>query len=208
MAEKHKLLDDAKHDELDRSLDAALARFAAVEPRAGLEDRVLSTLRAKREQVPQRSWWRVHYIACSLAGALAAVAIVAITLAWRSGGPSHPVVANLPSTATQPSNWPANHVLADGNSNKLHRPERVAMGNAAAHRSQPRRVVADNPKLDQFPSPQPLSAEEMALVRYVGRFPEEATLIAQAQAEFEKEIQQKMNDPRSQTENSSDQEER
>jgi hypothetical protein len=208
MTDTHKHLEDAKHDELDKTLDAALARYAAVEPRAGLEDRVLSTLRAEREQIPQRSWWRVHYIACSMAGALAVVAIVAIALAWRSSGPSHPVVANHSSATTQAPNVPPTQVISNSEDNGVRSSVLSSPRRISAPRSRPAVVASAVPKLDQFPSPQPLSAEEMALVRYVGRFPEEATLIAQAQAEFEKEIQQKMNDPRSQTENSSDQEER
>lgn len=63
------------------------------------------------------------------------------------------------------------------------------------HRSRPKAVVADNPKLDQpkldqFPTPRPLSEQEKLLVRYVHEFPEEALLIAKAQAESEKEIEQ------------------
>ena len=34
-------------DDLDRTLDAALANYAAVEPRAGLEDRILVRVRAE-----------------------------------------------------------------------------------------------------------------------------------------------------------------
>ncbi len=74
---------DRKQDELDRMLDAALAKYAAVEPRTGLEDRILANLRAERTRVPDRAWWR-----WSVAGALAAVVVVALALAWRSGKPS------------------------------------------------------------------------------------------------------------------------
>jgi hypothetical protein len=35
-------------DDLDRLLDAALAKYAQVEPRSGLENRVLATLHAER----------------------------------------------------------------------------------------------------------------------------------------------------------------
>lgn len=61
-------------------------------------------------------------------------------------------------------------------------------------------VVATGPKLDQFPSPQPLTEQELALARYVREFPQEADLIATAQVENEKAIQQKMQDTRSETE--------
>jgi hypothetical protein len=43
--------------------------------------------------------------------------------------------------------------------------------------------VAATPKLDQFPSPRPLSEQEQILMSYVARYPENAALVAQAQAE-------------------------
>jgi len=44
-------------------------------------------------------------------------------------------------------------------------------------------VVASTPKLEQFPSPQPLSEQEQILMSYVAKYPEKAALIAQARAE-------------------------
>jgi hypothetical protein len=180
MAEMQEHLDDAKQHELDRALDAALAKYSTVEPRLGLEARILASLRAEREQIPQRSWWRVHYIASGMAAALAAIVVVALALAWRTGKPSPPVVANLPSTATQPSNRPANPVVSNSNGRHLHAQEREPTRNAAIRRSPPK-VVANNPKLDHFPSPRPLSEQEKMALDYVREFPEQATLIARAQ---------------------------
>src|SRR5579863_3792234 len=80
-------------DPLDPVLDAALAKYAAVEPRVGLEDRVLAHLQAERARPPVRAWWHR-----SLAGAAAVVVVIALALAWRSGkssgNPQHPAVAN------------------------------------------------------------------------------------------------------------------
>ncbi len=84
---------DWDHDEFDHTLDAALARYAAVVPRDGLEERVLATLEAERARVPERSWWR-----WSVATALAIVIIVATVLALRSGKPAPNVVQHLPSS--------------------------------------------------------------------------------------------------------------
>jgi hypothetical protein len=44
-------------------------------------------------------------------------------------------------------------------------------------------VVASGPKLDQFPSPRPLSEQEKILESYVTKYPKHAALIAQARAE-------------------------
>jgi len=59
--------------------------------------------------------------------------------------------------------------------------------------------MAAEDRLDRFPSPQPLSEQELALARYVSEFPQEATLIARTQAEFENEIRQKMKETGSET---------
>ncbi len=58
-------------------------------------------------------------------------------------------------------------------------------------------IPAAGPKLDQFPSPQPLSEQELALANYATTFPEEAVLIATAQEEFEKETQRRTKQSRS-----------
>jgi hypothetical protein len=44
-------------------------------------------------------------------------------------------------------------------------------------------VASANPKLDQFPSPQPLSEQEKLLENYVAKYPERAVLLARARFE-------------------------
>jgi len=181
MAETHKYLENKKQDELDSMLDAELAKYAAVEPRAGLEERILANLQTERTPVPTRAWWQ-----WSVAGALAAVVVVGLALAWKSGKPPHPIVASHSSTALHLAKQPKPDVATDGanpdRGNQPRPPERVAMRRAAVHRRQSK-IVADNPKLDQFPSPQPLSEQEKALESYVTNYPEHAALIARARAE-------------------------
>jgi len=62
----------------------------------------------------------------------------------------------------------------------------------AQRRARATTAVAVYPKLDQFPSPQPLSVEEIALTEYVKNFPKEAQLVAQAEEEFEFETEKEM----------------
>ena len=195
---------DVKRDELDDKLDVALARYAAVEPRTGLEERMLANMRAERAQVPDHAWWR-----WGLAVALAATVIVALALTLKSGKQSRPVVAIHSSATTEASKEPA--ILAasgaGGNQHPLH--ASISAKKRTTNHIRRETVVAANPKLDRFPSPQPLSEQELALARYVSEFPQEATLIARTQAEFENEIRQKMKDTHSETDDhSSDQQER
>jgi hypothetical protein len=48
-------------------------------------------------------------------------------------------------------------------------------------------VVASAPRLEQFPSPEPLSEQEEFLARYVEQFPHEAVLVARAQTQLMKQ---------------------
>ena len=167
--------DDRQHDwygveshELDHELDAALAKYAAVEPRAGLEERVLANLRTAPAEAPGHAWWRWGAMA-----AFAAVLLVAIALAWRSGKPSHPEVARHP--------FPAPQVVSNGHQNGVH-PHVSHPRRTAAHHAQ-LLVVAAAPRLDQFPSPLPLSEQERILASYVATYPEHAVLVARARAE-------------------------
>jgi len=160
-----------KSEELDRALDAALTRYAAVEPRAGLEERVLAHLSGERAKLPARTWWK-----WSVAIAIAAVFVLAIAMGLRPGRPSHPVIAiqppapDKPTHATQAAN-PAFEVTPR---------RRMRTHSMVARRSEPGALVAILPKLDQFPSPSPLSDQEKILLSYVAEDPERAALIAEA----------------------------
>ena len=171
-------------DDLDRALDAELAKFAAIEPRAGLEERVLANLRTEQSRGATHGWWR-----WTLASALAAAVVVAVALGWRSARPTPPVIANHPHTATEKPLEPEREAV-NHDRNAVHSPRHGTIRRTATHPS--KALAAANPKLDQFPSPQPLSEQERALAQYVRDYPQEAGLIARMQEESEKEIQQRM----------------
>src|ERR1035438_2379526 len=78
---------DSQNDELDRALNAALTKYSSVDPRAGLEERILANLWSQ-PTAPSRAWWR-----WGLAGALAVMVIVAMAVAWRSGRTTHSQLA-------------------------------------------------------------------------------------------------------------------
>lgn len=163
---------------LDRELDMALAKYAAIEPRAGLEERILANLRAEREQGAARAWW-----SWSKAAVLAAsvITIVAALLVWRPWNPARDTVAEHPSNRVQQGPRPQTGSGTGGESvrRKVASPVRTRRN----HSSHVPVVVAVQPRLEQFPSPRPLSEQEQILASYVARYPEQATLIAQARAE-------------------------
>jgi hypothetical protein len=162
----------SRGDELDRVLDAALAKYAAVEPRTGLEERVLANLRSAAP-LANGAWWR-----WGLATALAAVLLIVITLAWRSRAPSHPAIADHPISTEHHDAGPEKNV-AHHDANAIPRPRQARRTHALV----PAPVVAAVPKLDQFPSPHPMSEQEQILASYVAQFHDEAVLVARARKE-------------------------
>jgi hypothetical protein len=168
---------DLENDMLDRELDAALAKFAAAEPRTGLEERILANLRAEPELPAERSWWRWPVLAAL------AVIVVAVSVTWRSGKPVQNIAAHPPATR-QTSEISGNQVASRSGSGSI-RPHEAGPGRQPNTRavSHTATVVVPTPKLEQFPSPQPLSEQERILADYVADYPDHAALIAQARAE-------------------------
>lgn len=176
-------------DVLDRELDAALAKYAAVKPRPGLEERILANLLSQQSHAVDRAWWK-----WGLAGALAAVVFVAAVLAWSPSKPSPPQIVQYPSKIEQSPNPPHLPVVSkDAHPALQHatRPTRTAGG----RRAHPAAVAEANPKLDVFPSPRPLSEQEKILESYVNQFRQEAVFIARARSELEiRDQQEEMRD--------------
>jgi len=114
------------------------------------------------------------------------IAVIGAVLAWRTAKPSHTVLVNRPAE-TQPAPKQAPQTANAGEDVPVRVPPM---------RKQSRRPVstklAANPKLDVFPSPRPLTEEELALARYVRNFPSDAKLVAQAQEASEREVLVKM----------------
>lgn len=162
-------------DALDRELNAALSEYAAVEPRTGLEERILAHLRVESEKASHGASW-----GWSLAAAFAAVVIV-VAMAWMADKPGRIVTGNHPLTTTQGPRTPGTWVVTNDAGRRVPPQERPKR-NATQHRlSQP--AMAASPKLDQFPSPQPLSEQEKILASYVAKYPEHAALLAEARME-------------------------
>jgi len=149
-------------------------------------------LRAEPLRASRHGW-----LQWGLAGAVAVITVVAV-LAWRPGRVPHPVIANHPA-ATIPHAATQEAKSAPQPTDEVASPKSASMRKPVTRRAPTSAAVAAYPKLDHFPSPQPLTAEELALARYVKDFPKEARLVAQAQEEFALEAQREMNDTGSET---------
>lgn len=150
---------------IDEWLEGALKQRGRAEPRPGLENRILASIKAERERVPARgwSWWPVWAVA-------AAILLIAGVVLLRSTQELAPPVVS--------------HVTAPAVSKSVeHRV--IASGRKSLMRSAGKPGAA--PRMEQFPSPQPLSEQEQILARYIQQFPREAGLVAQAQTQLSKQ---------------------
>jgi len=189
--------DKDRERETDRWVDEALAEYSNMEPRSGLEGRVLARLaEARRESGRKLRWWG--------ALALSAATILAVVLLWRAGTePAHlpdssarvltpPKTEEQAATSQQPLSESTKHVGKNPSST-------VPRGRP---NSSVQAVVAQNnskkngwPKLERFPAPQPLSDQERMLARYVEEFPQRAALMARAQTELHQQDEREMAAP-------------
>lgn len=175
--------------ELDREIDAALAKYAAAEPRTGLEDRILASLQSARKVASARGRWEWRL---ALAFALAMVVIAATALMWKLEHPQPTAVLHPTSIETR-----HNDVQREARNNsgvgKVLRPGQRRTTPKTHANSKAVTPISD-PRLEQFPSPQPLSEQEQILESYIATFPEQASLVAEARTEaLRKDAAEEMN---------------
>jgi hypothetical protein len=139
--------------DLERMIDAALPGYSSAEPRPGLEERVLARALDAKPRVPRISWQLWFAVPAF------AVLLIFLILPRTHHQPLRPIQsssANLPTTVrSAPETIAAPHVVPTAK--KAH-PRLSPTVLAAEPRSLPR--------LEVFPSPSPLTAEEQTLVAY------------------------------------------
>lgn len=189
----------------DRELDALLAARAAVEPRPGLEQRVLANLRANGQVAGARNAWRSP-----------AIALVAVAMVIAAG--SHGWLSKKPSTVSPTgSGISAPRFVAESSRalgsaqadngpgapepTRSTRPSSAGVIRQAASARRPTQMDSEAaPKLEQFPAPEPLSEQEKLLVRFVQYDPREAALVAEERAEQFQREEEEMNELREESE--------
>jgi hypothetical protein len=137
------------NDELERRIDSALAGYSVAEPLAGLEERVLSRVRAREGARRRVLGW---------AFAFGAVAVVVVTV----------VAVRTPRHAGRTDRVGIPAVMRPVP--VAERPRVVPVRRAKASALRPRPL----PKQEQFPAPAPITAEERALLALVAHHPAEA----------------------------------
>jgi len=150
---------DNYHDHFtEELLEAALACYRPAEPRPGLEERILANLRTSPQAAPRlrRGWLPVMATAATVLIVLAALYLARRpapqpTVVRRAEAPSA-TISSVPVKPTLPRRYAA-----------ARRPSRAA-----------KQVAVAPPRQERFPSPAPLSEQELLLLRYVSLAPKEA----------------------------------
>lgn len=156
-------------------LDAVLKQYGLAEPRPGLENRVLANLRAEHEPAsPGWQWWPA-------VAALAAIVMmtVGVFVARLSRHKTQAPVAReivVPVEVKGPEPGQMRQQATTGG---------IRARVPRLHRHVEVEFVSE--KREQFPSPEPLSEQEQMLARYIEQFPREATLMARAQTELDRQ---------------------
>ena len=141
-----------KNDELDKILDGALSSYSREEPRPGLENRVLSRIRAARERR------RFEWLRWAIAIPALACFLLAVTF-W----------------STRPSiSKPAQPAQAIGQTGPIAKAAPIApvRGKVKVKGRRARRMSL--PKREEFPTPEPLTDEERELMAFVKLAPDKA----------------------------------
>jgi hypothetical protein len=160
------------NDELDAMLDSALASYAEPGPDAGLEQRILARVSRERATKARRRWMPWAF-AIPVAACLVVLALFASGLLTR-----HSRQALRPGESATRAHAPA-VISAQTDSLPVRtakRGERMIRTKAFVSKAatQPAEVaasVAPLPKLEVFPTPQPLSPAEQELATYAANAP-------------------------------------
>lgn len=155
-------------------LDAGLKELGEVEPRAGFETRILAHIQAQRASGWGRLWPQV-----AVAVALVVVAAlvyphrrgVEVTVSERPGANSNPATPEPSPSAPIAKVNSAVHMRTAG------RTTPKALPPVSNHPDA-------TPRLETFPSPAPLTQQEMMLAAYVREKPQEAQMVARVRADL------------------------
>ena len=160
----------------DDVLDGALKRYGDVEPRAGLEGRVLARL-AEQHAHRHKPWvWALT--AAALASSIAVIALFT-SRPWKVNPKVDKPAVVAFATGTK-QEQPGNQRQPISST-----PKRRSRRDTTNHGL---RVTAKLPRQERFPSARPLSEQEKLLVNYVTQFPKQAAQVAEEQSRRDKEL--------------------
>jgi hypothetical protein len=174
---------------VDRLLNEALAP-QAIEPRAGLEQRIVANLRAQPEPRPWRRWLMVPAIAGAVIAVVAGVALMKkpqpapVSTEYRV--PSTERKSPETATTVTPHEALGSETRATrarvGSKTNATSAGTLTVRNRPSQRPVVAAKVDSMPRQEVFPSPVPMTDEEKMLLTLLRRNPSQAVLVAREQA--------------------------
>ena len=162
------MADQNDERKLDELLDSALSEYSAVEPRPGLEGRILARVQDAEEQQPAW-WWSTGWLLVGAVGGAIAVIVLSVLF-------SRPVEKRQQAQAhkEQPAMSYAqpDHRVATN-------PPRIQRENRP-HRTETQLELSRRDRPSVFPTPTGLSEQERLMLAYLAQTPKEE-FIAQLQ---------------------------
>lgn len=166
------MADQKKDQQMDEILDALLSNYSAVQPRPGLETRILANIRDVENSAKSSQSWGFKWI-WGLAAACTVIIALAVLIGLNRKIATPTITSVAPPALVQTTQ-------------QRHLQTKMTVASAVNHspkkHAQPTIQSASlpiNQRPDVFPTPEPLSEEEKLLVRYVTRTPREE-LMAQS----------------------------
>jgi hypothetical protein len=154
-----------KQTQIDDMLDSLLANYSSVEPRSGLETRILANLRDAEEKETAHGWWNFKWL---WAGAVAAAIVMAAVLIGgrhRIEPPKHVMAKTspaIPEPAIQPHAPTAPKETV-----------RIYRRKPRATKQPQNATLALSERPANFPTPVPLSEQERMMFSYLENTPQE-----------------------------------
>jgi hypothetical protein len=178
------MADQEKDKRMDEMLDSLLASYSSVEPRPGLETRILANVRDVEQRKPARPWWRFKGLWAAAAVA-AAIIVVGLFIGGRQNVKQPPIVVKTTPTPVQPhAPQPEPPEVVTGTP-EHHRP-RAAVTPAVESTHLESASVPLGRRPEIFPTPTPLSEQEKLMFTYLANTPKEE-VVAQIQRNDQKE---------------------
>lgn len=177
----------AEHEQerkLEELLDSMLTAYSTVEPRPGLETRILASLRAEASQ--QHGVWSRFWIWAGAGVAVTVASVVLVILLLRPARLPYPAPTQALRSDTQrsaPTNGSVPGPLRARAATNNPTTKRAAARKAPP--PNPQRLVSSWPAV--FPTPVTLSEQERFLFVYLANTPREE-VIAQIQRDDQKEV--------------------
>ncbi|HEX3587895.1 MAG TPA: hypothetical protein VH024_17980 [Candidatus Angelobacter sp.] len=171
-----------KQMQIDEMLDSMLANYSSVEPRPGLETRILANLREAEEKEAPHGWWNFKWLWAGMVTAAIIVAAALINGRWRVEPPTH-VIVTTNQPAPQPEIQP-HAPIAPKQVGKIHRrkPPVPTLPQDA--------TLALSKRPANFPTPVPLSEQERLMFTYLANTPQEIVIAQIPRNDDEKESEE------------------